>query len=287
MDAAVAFPKVSVVVPCYRQAGFVTRCLDGVAGQTYRGPIEVIVVDDGCPEGSGDVAQAHGLAPKVLRLTNGGVANARNRGAAEASAQLIAFLDADDVWYPEKLERQVERMLALDSPSLCFTRYRRLAIESGKSTTTPPTDLKPTFALLTRLNFIGCSTVLVHKDCLSFAGGFPDSRELRRGGQDYALWLRIATRFPLLYVPEILVDYMIHEGSRVGMDALKNFEGAVNALRSFRGWSDAATERRSALSRRRLVLKHFSHAWDALGRSPADYPGRLRALRALFRALRE
>ena len=262
-----------------------TRCLDSVARQTYRGAVEVIVVDDGCPEASGDVAAAHPLDPKVLRLTNGGVANARNRGAAEASARLIAFLDADDVWHPQKLERQVERIQALDTPALCFTRYRRLSGVHEEPVATPPASLKPSFALLTRLNFIGCSTVLVHKDCFDYAGGFPDSRELRRGGQDYALWLRIATRYPLLFVPEILVDYTIHEGSRVGLDALKNFEGAVNALRSFRHWSEAASEKRSLLSQRRLVLKHFSYAWNALDRGRSDFPGRVRAIRALLRAL--
>jgi glycosyltransferase involved in cell wall biosynthesis len=279
-------PDVSVVIPCYRQAQFVRDALDSVAAQTFRGRVEVIVVDDGCPEGSGDVAAAHPSRPIVVRQTNRGVAGARNRGIQEARGARIAFLDADDRWYPEKLSRQVERMQRHGAGALCFTRYGRVSAQSGElKSTTPGADLAPSFRRLVRVNFVGCSTVLVDRECLDQSGGFPESAALARGGQDYALWLRIAARCPLLFVPEVLVDYRVHEQSRVGLDPVKNFEGAVHALRAFRDWSTHQQASVPRIRYRALVLRQFLHTWSTLGAVAPGITSRSRALGSLFEAL--
>ena len=111
-----ARPGVSVIIPAYRQAEFITACLDSIAAQTYAGPIEAIVIDDGSPDDSAAVAEAHPLRPVVIRQENQGVSGARNRGIAAASYPLIAFLDADDAWLPEKLDVQVAALMAASEP---------------------------------------------------------------------------------------------------------------------------------------------------------------------------
>ena len=254
-------PSVSVVVPAYRQAALIGRCLDALQRQTYARPVEVVVVDDGCPQSTGEVAARHPLKPKVIRQPNAGVAAARNRGIAESSGVIVAFVDADDRWHPQKLERQVGRMRG-EGPALCFTRYRRVDPEGVELLTEalhPDERLVPSARALAYQNFIGCSTAAVDRACLDAVGGFPDSEPLRRGGQDYALWLRIAARFPLLYVPEVLVDYTVHVGNRVGVDLVKNYQGAFDALYDTWRWDRQAFRRMTGSSYRLVAARRASH----------------------------
>lgn len=225
-------PVVSVVVPAYKQASLISACLDSIGAQSYRGAVEVIIVDDGCPDGTGNVAAAHALKPRVIRQSNQGVAAARNAGIAASVGPYIAFLDADDRWLPEKLEIQVARLERNRAPALSFGRYRRVdetgaPLDGGAQ---PDNIGEPGAHTLFRGNYIGCLTTLVDRRCLEHLGGFPLSPALQRGGQDYALWLRIALRYPLLYEPRVLANYVVHSGSRVGVDVVKNYHGALNAI---------------------------------------------------------
>jgi glycosyltransferase involved in cell wall biosynthesis len=279
--------KVSVIVPAYRQAALVSGCLDSIAAQSYSGEIETIVVDDGCPERSGDVAARHPLHPVVVHQANGGVARARNRGVREATGTLLAFLDADDRWHPEKLLRQLEALPENGAAALAFTRIRFLD-ELGEALDRPPfpgTELVPSVRALFRLNFIACSSVVVHKRCVDEAGGFPDSPELRRGGQDYALWLRIAARHPLVFVPEVLTDYTVHSASRVGTDPLRNFLGAVHALSDFRQTDASALERHAGRRYPSLVAGRAGDMFRALRAERAPPGAWLSAARAVISAL--
>ena len=95
---------ISVVIPAYNAAHFLPRCLKSVFAQTLK-PAEVIVVDDGSTDDTAAVAAA--LGARVIGRQNGGISAARNTGIQNASGQWIALLDADDLWAPEKLERQV------------------------------------------------------------------------------------------------------------------------------------------------------------------------------------
>lgn len=97
---------VSVIVPCYNGARYLRETLASALGQT-RAPLEVLVVDDGSTDDSAGVAEAFGLPVRVIRQANGGESTARNRGIDEARGDWLAFLDADDVWEPHKLERQL------------------------------------------------------------------------------------------------------------------------------------------------------------------------------------
>ncbi|MFO0565807.1 MAG: glycosyltransferase family A protein [Polyangiaceae bacterium] len=225
-------PVVSVVIPAFKQAKLIPACLDSVAAQSFRGQVEVIVVDDGCPEGTGDVAARHPLRPLLVRQSNQGVAAARNAGMSRATGRYVAFLDADDQWLPDKLEIQVPQLERSARPGLGFGQYFTID-ESG---TPLPGGIHPgrfgdaNAETLFQGNYIGCLTAIVDRRCLEDVGGFPVSKALQRGGQDYALWLRIALRHPLFYAPHLVGKYVIHSKSRVGLDALKNFEGALNAI---------------------------------------------------------
>lgn len=98
--------SISVVIPCYNAAPFLRETLDSVTAQTSP-PLEVLVIDDGSTDASADIAGSYGPPVRVIRQENQGESVARNRGIDQARGEWIAFLDADDVWHPAKLQRQL------------------------------------------------------------------------------------------------------------------------------------------------------------------------------------
>lgn len=113
-----ASPSVTFVVPVHDGARYLGECLTSILAQTVV-PFEVVVVDDGSVDGSGDIARAFDPPVRCVRQQHRGAASARNRGVIEAQGDLIAFLDADDLVVPLKLERQLERFLADPALDLC------------------------------------------------------------------------------------------------------------------------------------------------------------------------
>ena len=109
--------KVSCIIPVRDGAAFLAEALDSVAAQT-RPPDEVIVVDDGSTDGSDVIARAHPLVPTVIRTVQMGPGHARNVGIAASTGALIAFLDADDLWLPEKTALQCARIAEADRPDM-------------------------------------------------------------------------------------------------------------------------------------------------------------------------
>jgi glycosyltransferase involved in cell wall biosynthesis len=110
-------PTVSFIVPVHDGARYLGECLASIRAQTIP-PVEVLVIDDGSTDASGDVARAFGGPVRCLRQPHGGASKARNLGIAEARGELVAFLDADDLILPEKLERQLACFTA--DPKLQF-----------------------------------------------------------------------------------------------------------------------------------------------------------------------
>ena len=97
---------VSVIVPYYRARQTIARAVESALGQTAP-PLEILIVDDGCPEDAASATKQFGTSVSLIRKPNGGTASARNLGIEHARGEWIAFLDADDYWEPAKLERQL------------------------------------------------------------------------------------------------------------------------------------------------------------------------------------
>ena len=146
--------SISVVIPAYNAEGCVVRAVESVLAQS-RPAMEVIVVDDGSRDATAAVAERFGPAVRVLRQANGGPAAARNHGVREAGGEWIAFLDADDAWLPQKLERQAEK---LDGAQVGVVHcYVVDVLEKFRYTG------EQTFDRLWRQNVIGTSTAIVRK----------------------------------------------------------------------------------------------------------------------------
>jgi glycosyltransferase involved in cell wall biosynthesis len=200
--------SVSVIIPAYNADGFIDDAVTSALGQTAR-PLEVIVVDDGSTDSTRDRLLQYGSRITVHAQANQGVACARNAGARLASGDWLAFLDADDVWAPEKLARQ---LASADGPFIYSDRHNigeRGDLPLVQSEVTPMFDGDIFLALLMRGNFITASSTLVRRDVFFDVGGF--FHELH-GTEDWDLWLRLASRFPVSLVREPLVSYRFHAG---------------------------------------------------------------------------
>ena len=202
--------SVSVVIPAYNHAAFLAGALRSVLEQRLRA-LEVVVVDDGSTDGTVEVLRAYENQIRVLRQPNRGVAAARNAGAAVASGTLLAFLDADDVWLPTKLERQAAR-IALDRElGLVHCGVQEIDGE-GRLLRLRLDGMEGWISremLLFRRGVIlgGGSGAMVPRAVFECVGGFDEGLST---SADWDLYYRIAYRYRVGFVPEALVRYRVH-----------------------------------------------------------------------------
>jgi glycosyltransferase involved in cell wall biosynthesis len=200
-------PAVSVVIATYNYGRFLAGAIDSVFAQTFR-DYEIIVVDDGSDDGTGDVVAPYLHHPKLqyIRTEHVGQPKAKNTGIRAARGEYVAFLDADDVWLPAKLEKQVALFEGSDS-SLAVVYCRRCWIdEDGQELTR--TERAPqrgdVLAPLFHRPFICFSSSVVRRPVFDDVGLFEESLPM---SIDYDLWLRIALKYRFDYVDEPLVRY--------------------------------------------------------------------------------
>ncbi len=205
---------VSVVIPAYNAAATLDETLRSVRSQTHHA-LEIIVVDDGSTDHTRAIAERHAAADdrvQVVTQENAGLAVARNEGWHRAQSDLIAFVDADDLWAPAKIERQLQALqVGGEEVGLVYCWFVR--IDSQGLVTGLCGGSRWEGDVLDRIlagNFVGNgSSALVHRKALMSANGF-DSR-LRAAGaegcEDYLLYCRIAERYHYAVVPDHLVGY--------------------------------------------------------------------------------
>lgn len=212
-------PLVSVVIPAWNAEQTLLETLQSVAAQSYR-RLEILIVDDGSTDRTASMAERFCAAEpraRLLRKPNGGVASARNLGIAEAQGNWIAPVDADDLWHPSKIEKQVAAAIAApDPPGFVYCWFRHID-ELGRVTGSGPRwGLEgPAFAQLAYLNFVqNGSALLMSRSAWSAVGGYDEGlrAEGAEGCEDVLLQLQIARRRPIAAVPEHLVGYRRHAG---------------------------------------------------------------------------
>ena len=203
--------RISVIIPVYNAAPYIADAVRSVFSQT-RLPEEIIIVDDGSNDETPQILESlrqnvpHGTALDIIRQPNAGVMAARNRGIAEATGDWIAFLDADDAWFPEKLHRQTIFLETLNTPALLCCGsvmfWKELPISPVISNVTPKLV---NIEQLLQNNSVGTSTVLLPKSSLLAVGGFSARYN---HAEDWAVWLRVATTgLPIWQITEPLIAY--------------------------------------------------------------------------------
>jgi glycosyltransferase involved in cell wall biosynthesis len=201
---------IAVVVPVHNGARYLAEALRSVRAQT-RPAAEVIVVDDGSDDASGAVAEQGGA--RCIRQENAGPGAARNRGLAAASCELVAFLDADDLFEPSKLAQQAA-VLEADPrvPAVCSDARILGGPRDGRRKNERPVPSRLGLLDLLAGNPVVASSVLARREAVLAAGGFDEDRALI-ATEDYDLWLRLVELGPIHYVDEPLVAYRVHGGS--------------------------------------------------------------------------
>jgi glycosyltransferase involved in cell wall biosynthesis len=210
-----AAPLVSVIVPVFNRQRWLPEALTSVFAQTFD-DYELIVVDDGSTDQSRLVAmravERHPGRCHIRSISNSGVATARNTGMVAARGQYIAFLDSDDAWLPNHLERAMDAFNLDPDLGLVHANIERIDA-AGEPLGIPIRHwqvIEHAFeAIALRHEHVACSTVIVSRDAIEAVGKF-DERFDRLGCEDRDLWLRIADRYRIRYLPHVGARYRDH-----------------------------------------------------------------------------
>jgi glycosyltransferase involved in cell wall biosynthesis len=216
-------PLVTCVIPNYNYARYLRVAIESALAQTHR-DTEVIVVDDGSTDASTDVLRSYGDRIRWVGQANQGVSAARNRGIQEAGGDFIGFLDADDVWHPTKVERQLAQMGDREVGLVhCWVREIdadgkpiRIVRDGGRGwLLVDHAQLRPTV-------LGGGSGSLLRRACFAELGGFDPQLST---SADWDMWRRVMTKYRVELVEEVLLDYRVH-GSAMHLN-VKLFEHDV------------------------------------------------------------
>lgn len=220
--------KVSVIVPTYNRAHIITEAIDSILNQTFK-DFELIIVDNYSSDNTESVVKSY--SDKRIRYfknqNNGLVSINRNYGIKKSCGEYIAFLDDDDLWLPEKLEKQVELLDLNKELGLVYSDIYIIGSNGDLRENTYFHRIKPTrgnaFNELLQGNFIPMLTVVIRREVLDKVGGFNPRYKIC---QDYDLWLRIAEHYPVDFIEDPLAKYRVHsESSSQKNTALSYREG--------------------------------------------------------------
>lgn len=240
---------ISVVIPAYNASRFIRQTIDSVLSQTYK-DFELIVVDDGSTDNTGEIVKSYGEKVRYIYQNNAGDGPARNTGIKAAKSEWIAFLDHDDKWLPEKLKKQTEFINAHPELQWCATSFYQTKgsqqITIGMSPEIKELSRKGAFVYFEAIRIDGArlimtSTVMVRKSVFENVGMY-EAGWLRIADQD--MWWRIAHKYPNIgFLAEPLTVFQLDLQSGLG--------------------SQLAMKDTIRMDARRLVQKHLILAKEA------------------------
>ena len=247
-----ALPLVTVIAICFNHERFVLECLEGIRSQTYPN-VQLIVVDDCSTDDSariirGWVRDTGVDCALILHDENRGVCRTRNEALALARGEYVSSVSTDDVWAPEKIALQVERMAEL--PPSVGVLYADADLMDEQGRPLPGTFLErlgrmrrtpegEVYEALLEQNFIPAMTTLVRTRCYETVGGFDETLDY----EDWDMWLRIAREYEFAHLPRVVARYRLHPSS-------------LSQTLGSRFWDTEI----------RIFLKHVGHSpeWDAV-----------------------
>lgn len=278
-------PRFSVLIPCRNAAATLTETLASVRAQT-RADWEVVAVDDGSTDETARILAAASAEDRRVRVVSGprrGPGAARNVAAAAARGELLAFLDADDLWAPDRLAAAAETLAARPDATAVFARVAFFADDPARSDARSAVWRRDPTARDLLLSNPACtsSNLVVRRAAFEAAGGF---REDLWHAEDVELMLRLLPEGALAPDARTLVHYRASAGGlssdldamMEGWRACVKTAGAIGRLPSARDLRAAEASQLRYLARRALRLRHdrraaLSYALRGLGRSPAGF----------------
>jgi serine acetyltransferase len=228
--------NISVIVTAYNYGRFISSCIESVLCQTYR-YFEIVLVDDGSTDNTEQIIQKYKSLPffKYIKQENKGQACAKNRGIRESHGDLIAFLDADDLWREDKLEKQVSLFQGHPDLGLVYSRAILIGEDSafldfrysGKF-------LKPQRGSVTKWlfldNFVWFSSCIVRRECFDRFGLFDETLKM---GIDWDRWLRISVDYQFEYVDDDLLFYRHGHVGQMSKNIETRYECSDRIMKNF------------------------------------------------------
>ncbi len=249
---------VTVVIPAWQAGPFLRKALESLALQTSS-PEQVVVVDDGSTDDTSAIATE--LGATVIRQERRGPAAARNCGVAAAKTEFVAFLDADDWYSPDKLERSVELLEQLKANCLATDAWivRNERVQGRKNLRRIVPAALTTERLLQGSPIV-CSSVVARTAAVREVGGFDEHEDLV-ATEDFDLWLRMSQREPIAYLDEPLTYYRVHAGS---LSANTRFVRGLDRILERVAQQHEGEAHFLNLVRRRRADVRLDLAWDLL-----------------------
>jgi len=195
-------PAVTIIIPTFNREQFLKEAVDSVLSQTYD-DFELIVVDDGSTDKTKKMLQDYGQRLTYIFQENRGVGTARNRGIAEAKGELISFLDSDDLWKRDKLSIQTDLMKSQKGVMISFTD--EIWIRKGVRVNPMKKHQKHSGRIYEKclpLCIISPSSVMIRRELFDTVGLFDETLSVC---EDYDLWLRISSRYPVFFIDKKLI----------------------------------------------------------------------------------
>jgi glycosyltransferase involved in cell wall biosynthesis len=249
---------ISVIIPTYNYANFISTALESAVTQTHA-PVEIIVVDDGSSDDTECRVREFG-GVTYIRKERGGVSSARNLGIEVARGNYLAFLDADDTWERDKLEKQL-RMFH-DDPEIGMGHCGMREFDGGSGEEDVLVDgesgwIADHLVLYEGSVIIGPgSTIMVRRDALGEIGGFD---ERLTHAEDWEFCVRVAKKFKIGFIPEPLVSYRVH-GTNAHLDVERMELSTLLAWsKTFENGAFAHLRRRSYGNLHRILAGSFYH----------------------------
>lgn len=286
-------PLVSVIVPFYNGKRFIGEAIDSVLNQTYQS-LEIIIVDDGSTDDPESAVGPFLSDPRIKLIKHGqnkGISAARNTGIKASGGEFIAFLDQDDMWLPEKLERQV--IIFENSPSdvgLVFSNVNTIddrgtikeyfsmhGVPSNINSLPPQKVLEALFLVY----FIPMVTVLVRRECFGGVGLLDES--IKGGADDYDFCLRVAAKYRIKYLNIPLALHRVHGANYSNMERFFYDELRImEKIMTQEPWLALLKKRKLAILHTRigkyyLSKGNFGDAWLAFLRAIRYNPLRVRS----------
>ena len=199
----------SIIIPCYNGERFLAQAIDAALAQTYP-HCEIIVVDDGSSDGSAAIMQNYAGRIRIVRQANAGLPAARNAGTHASTGSYLAFLDADDYWQPDFIEKMVQA-LETSGASIAYCGWQNAGLPGGRGEPFVPPDYEQPDKLEKMVTGVRwpVHAALTRREVVETLGGFDPQWSTC---EDFAFWIRAATLHRLVRVAEVLAFYRHHDG---------------------------------------------------------------------------
>lgn len=280
-------PAVSMIIPTYNRANLLCRAIQSALNQTYEN-FEIIIIDDGSNDNTSDVVEKYQKQDERIRYIrcekNKGGSAARNKGIKAAKGEYLAFLDDDDEWLPEKIEKQMIKFKNVSNDvGLIYSGFSCISESSGKIVTEINPILRGNvYHNLLENCILGSPTPLIRKICFRKAGLFDETLP---SCQDWDMWIRISEYYKFDFVSGVLAKHHVH-GDQISIDLNAKIVARKKLIEKYRIHLTQKPQILSVLFKRLGILyclngdskEGFKYFLDSIKRKPFQKGGYLHLL---------